>query len=89
MPHFTEAARKALRGLPRHVQAASVERVGLLAAARPHAWRGVKQLEVQRSVYSARIGIHHRLLFAVQDDELVVEDIIHRAELDHWLSRRS
>jgi ABC-type molybdenum transport system ATPase subunit/photorepair protein PhrA len=55
--------------------------VGALAAGEPGAWRAVKQAkDMPRQVLMARIGIHHRLLFRL-DDGLDVLDLVTRGSL--------
>ena len=58
-----------------------------LAAGRPNAWSYVKQLTKVRGVFSARAGIHHRVLFATSDRALDVLEVIHRKDLEQAVVR--
>lgn len=62
-----------------------------LAAGRPNAWSYVKQLTKVRGVFSARAGIHHRILFTTPSESgqrtLEVLDVIHRKDLEQAVER--
>jgi hypothetical protein len=79
---------KSLACLPRHVKANAVERAGALGAGRAAAWSGAKRMALDRSIHSVRLGLHHRMLFSLEGDELVIAEVISRKELEGWLSRR-
>ena len=54
---------------------------------RPIAWRGSKPMEGVERVWSARLGIHNRLLFRLHDAELEVLDVVTREDLLKTLER--
>jgi hypothetical protein len=84
---FTERASKALLDLAAPAADAVLGVVAGLAAGKPNAWGGTKQLKKVRGVYSARGGIHHRVLFDVERDTLRVLEIIHRKDLEVVVAR--
>lgn len=88
VPRYAARAAGALGDVPHHVGAAAARAVGGLAAGDEGLWRGVKQAkDMPRQVLMARIGIHHRLLFRVEDSELEVIDLVTRENLDTTLKR--
>lgn len=82
---FDRAAEAALAELPEAVVRPAIERAGELGGGRAGAFREVKRMRGVRHVFSCRLGIHHRMLFTLAPAELVVVEIIHRAELDRSL----
>ncbi len=65
LPRFAPRFREDLAGESPDLARRAIERVGALAAGNAAAWRGVKRLQASREIWSARIGIHHRLLFRI------------------------
>lgn len=62
--------------------------VGQLAAGDVHMWESVKQLKSTATpVYSARIGIRHRLVFRIVDETLQLDDLVTREGLDTTIKR--
>ena len=62
--------------------------VGTLAAGDGFAWKGVKRArDMARPVLMARVGIHHRLIFRIEGDDLTVVDLITREQLETTLKR--
>jgi hypothetical protein len=51
------------------------------------AWREVKRMLHVPGYYSVRVGIHHRVLFHLDDRVLQVDDVIHRQDLDATVRR--
>ncbi len=79
---FGPRAADAFAEVPRHVAAAAARTVGALAAGDAGPWGNVKPAkDMPRHVLMSRIGIHHRLLFRVDDGELAVLDLVSREEL--------
>lgn len=83
-PVFSNTARKSMQKIPVQVADAAMLAIAELSSAGVVAWSSVKRLKGAPSVFSQRIGIHHRLLFSLdmEGDELVVQDLIHRRELE-------
>lgn len=88
LPMFDETARHALQRLPLRVSRQAVAKAADLATGDVSAWREAKRLEGLKDLYSARVGIHHRLLFTLSPGMLQVEDVITREGLDAALKRR-
>lgn len=81
-PQFTDTAKTALGSVPRNVAAQAMRTIANLAAGDPAAWRIIKQAkDMRRQVLMARVGIHHRLLFRVENNVLDVLDIVTRESL--------
>jgi hypothetical protein len=88
IPQFERRFTDALDGVPAPVAAEAMRTVGALAAGDGVAWRGTKQAkDMARQVLMARVGIHHRLLFRVEDGRLEVLDLITREQLLTTLKR--
>jgi hypothetical protein len=54
-----------------------------LASADALAWSEVKRLVriASRTIYEGRIGIHYRVLFAIESKQLDVLEVVHRKDL--------
>ncbi len=90
VPRFTDSAARSLRGAPAAVAAAALALAAELAAGRAGPAARVKRLEETGDLWSARVGIHYRLLFRFRADagELEVCDLVHRGRLDATARRR-
>jgi hypothetical protein len=88
MPRLSRATEASLRDLPSRVVRDTLRLVADLCGGEASAWREVKQLErVNPAMYSARVGIHYRLLFRVEPGVLDIADIIPRQGLDAAIRR--
>jgi hypothetical protein len=87
VPVFSRAARESLSSFPIRIRKQAIELSATLASGEPSAWRNVKQMEGVAKVWSARLGIHVRLLFRVHDDHLEVLDVVTREDLLKVLER--
>jgi hypothetical protein len=87
VPRFSDRAAKALGALDPTAADAALALVAALAAGRPNAWSGTKHLTKVRSVMSARAGLYHRILFALEDRALVVLDVVPRKDLEQAVTR--
>ena len=88
IPNFGRRAVDALADVPAAVAAETMRTIGTLAAGDGFTWRGVKQAkDMARPVLMARVGIHHRVLFRVEDGTLDVLDVITREQLLTTLKR--
>lgn len=83
-PVFSSSARKSMRKIPVQVADAAMQAVAELTSAGAAGWSSVKRLKGAPGIFSQRIGIHYRLLFSVDpaSDELIVQELIHRRELE-------
>jgi len=83
-PVFSSSARKSMRKIPIQVADAAMLAVTELTSAGAAGWSSVKRLKRAPSVFSQRIGIHYRLLFSLDpaSDELIVQELIHRRDLE-------
>ena len=87
VPVFSRAAKDSLSGFPVRIRKQAIELSATLSSGDPAAWRNVKQMEGVAKVWSARLGIHNRLLFRVHDDHLEVLDVVTREDLLKVLER--
>jgi len=88
LPRFDRKFSDALADVPAPVAAEAVRTVGILASGDGFAWRSVKQAkDMARPVLMARVGIHHRMLFRVEDGVMDVLDLITRETLLTTLKR--
>jgi hypothetical protein len=87
-PTWTRKGRDALIAVPAHVARDALRTVADLAAADTAAWSAVKRPKaIGEPLLMARIGIHYRLLFRVDDGNLEVVDLVSRSNLDVTLKR--
>ena len=89
VPRFSERASKVTAELAADAAEGVLSVVFALAAGKPNAWGGVKQLTKVRGVLSARAGIHHRVLFTVSDPALEILEVLHRRDLEQVVARLS
>lgn len=87
VPRFSDRASKAVTDLSADAADGVLSVVAALAAGKPNAWGGVKQLAKVRGVLSARAGIHHRVLFSVEERTLYVAEVLHRKDLEQVVTR--
>jgi hypothetical protein len=87
IPVFQRKALDALGEMPPKVSRSAVSLAGRLGAGDKAAWRDVKRMQGMESVWTARIGIHHRLIFRVTGEELEVMDVVTREALLTSLER--
>jgi hypothetical protein len=87
VPRFSDRASKAVTDLAADAADGVLGVVAALASGKPNAWGGVKQLTKARGVLSARAGIHHRVLFSVDDRALQVLEVLHRRDLEQVVAR--
>jgi hypothetical protein len=87
VPQYSDRAAKAVTELAADAADGVLTVVAALAAGKPNAWGGVKQLTKVRGVLSARAGIHHRVLFAVRERTLDVLEVLHRRDLEQVVAR--
>jgi hypothetical protein len=82
LPRFSRAAESALRAMPSRNARHALDTIGALATGDAVAWSEVKRLvRVATPVYEGRIGIHYRVLFAIEGKGLDVLDVVHRKDL--------
>ena len=84
---FPRGFMETLRGFPKHVGRATMNRLGRLASGEPSAFDRIKQLKAYPTVLRARISDKHRLLFCLEPDRIRVVDLIQRADLDRRIER--
>ena len=87
VPVFARAAVASIENHPARIRKAAIETAAGLAVGDPIAWRGCKPMEGVDRVWSARLGIHNRLLFRLHDDHLEVLDVVTREDLLKTLER--
>lgn len=87
VPVFVESAKKHLHDLPADIAAAAVTCAAALAAGAEPTWHEVKRLKRAPDAFSARVGIHHRLLFRARADTIEVIDVVHRRDLPRAIDR--
>jgi len=85
---YTRRATRALRDLPAHASREALAVVSGLAAGDETFWRGIKRIARPRNpMFSIRIGIHYRAVFALHDGVLEVLDVLHRKDFDRMVMR--
>ena len=88
LPRFDRRVVDALADVPATVASEAMRTIGALTSGDGFAWRAVKQAkDMARQVLMTRVGIHHRLLFRVEDGTLDVLDLITRETLMTTLKR--
>lgn len=87
VPVFGDGVKKHLDDLPVDIAAAAVTCAAALAAGAEPTWHEVKRLKRAPDAFSARVGIHHRLLFRARTDTIEVIDVVHRRDLPRAIDR--
>lgn len=89
VPVWSPKAIDSLEGMPKHIASAAIAAAGALGGGKPEAWRHAKILEGMHGLCSARLGIHHRLLFRMDEEGVLdVEEVVTREDLDRALAAR-
>jgi hypothetical protein len=82
VPRLDAAAEASLRSMPARVVRDALRVVADLCSGEGTVWREIKQLErISPPMYSARIGIHYRVLFRMEPGVLEVAEIVAREGL--------
>jgi hypothetical protein len=82
IPHFERAAEASLIDMPSRVVRDALRVVSDLCSGEGNVWREIKQLErISPPMYSARVGIHYRLLFRMEPGVLQVYEVVAREGL--------
>lgn len=88
IPVVSRRVQDALADAPAQVAAEMLKTLGGLAAGDGFTWRGTKPAQdMPRPVLMARVGIHYRLLFRIEDGMLQTLDFVSRENLDTTLKR--
>ena len=88
LPRFDRKFSDAVADVPQPVASEALRTIGMLASGDGFSWKNVKQAkDMVRPLLMARVGIHHRLLFRVEDGVLDVLDLITRETLMTTLKR--
>ncbi len=87
IPIFAARSIEALSEMPPKVGRQAVTIAGRLGSGDRAAWRDVKRMQGMEGVWTARIGIHHRLIFTVDEEHLQVRDVVTREALLTTLER--
>ncbi len=88
LPIFGKDVERFLRDAPPRVAHDALVCVAELAAGDELRWSEVKQLARPSVVaYSGRIGIHYRVIFRLEPQRLLVDEIVHRKDLEGAVRR--
>jgi len=88
VPIWRPALMADIGSLPAHVAREALCTTAELAAGDAATWRAVKRAKgIATPILMARIGIHHRLLFCVNDSSLEVVELVTRESLHVTLKR--
>lgn len=88
IPVISRRVQDALAGAPVSVASEMLKLLGGLAAGDGFTWRGTKPAQdMPKPVLMARVGIHYRLLFRIEDGMLHTLDFVTRENLDTTLKR--
>jgi hypothetical protein len=86
IPEFSDEYRDSCRRMHGSVVMKSLKTAAGFAAHDRIVWRHTKALSSLPSIYSIRVGIHHRLLIRWEKEiRLEVLDLIQREQLDTWI----
>ncbi len=85
-PEFTPDFRNSTKSINRSIVAKALKAATGFSTQDRLIWRQTKALTALQSIYSIRVGIHHRLLIRWEKDvRLQVLDLIPRQELETWI----
>lgn len=85
-PTITERQFEALKALDGDLGRKAIHLLGDLCSGTTNAWHQVKRLKKSRDTFSARLGIHHRLLFTCTPTTLQLEAVVPRKDLDRYVA---
>ncbi len=86
VPNFDDGALASMKRLPKHVSEDALAVAAALGGGK--GWHNVKQMQdIAPPLFSVRLGIHHRMLFRIEQDRLQVCDVLPRESLDSQLKR--
>jgi hypothetical protein len=88
IPQFERGALDSLESLPARIARDAVMKAAELATGNESAWRDAKKLSRMSDLLSARVGIHHRMLFRVDQRVLRVEEVVPREGFEAAIRRR-
>ncbi|MHB8872614.1 MAG: YecA family protein [Myxococcaceae bacterium] len=88
VPRFEKGAVDSLESLPSRIARDAVLKAAELATGNESAWRDAKKLSRMSDLLSARVGIHHRMLFRVRERDLHVEEVVPREGFEAAIRRR-
>lgn len=92
LPVFEKSATDAMAGLPRTVVVQSIKTAAAIAVGEQTGGIKVSRIKKTADLWSARVGIHHRMLFQISSapcGELRVQYVIHRRDLEGVLKKLS
>ncbi len=78
---------ESLEALPSRVSEDVLVRLAELGGGDAAHWIEVKQLQAVAGLYSARVGIHYRVMFTIEGKTLKVHEVVHREGFDTALRR--
>jgi len=88
VPFFDKDVERFLRDAPPRVAHDALVAIAELGAGDELRWGEVKQLARPNVVaYSGRIGIHYRVIFRLEPGRLLVDEIVHRKDLEAAVRR--
>ena len=82
LPLLSERFERNLKNFPKQVQSKALQMLGLLCSGSSKAFSNSKKLIVSNEAWRVRIGLSYRLLYRKTDEHIIIEDIIHRKDLD-------
>jgi mRNA-degrading endonuclease RelE of RelBE toxin-antitoxin system len=88
LPVFADRFTAGLGRLPEDVARKAIHLSGRLAAGEEAAFHGAKRLVANRAIIRQRLGVY-RLLFRLEERELVVLECVHRRDLERAVERNS
>ncbi len=92
VPAFEKTATDAMAQLPQNVVSRSITTVSAIATGDQTNAVKVSRIKKFEGLWSARVGIHHRILFRISSTsprEIRVSHIIHRRELENLLKKQT
>ncbi len=87
LANWEPRAIESLEELPARVSEDVLVKVAELGGGDPAHWIEVKQLQGVAGLYTARVGIHYRVLFTLESQVLRVHEVVHREGFDTALRR--
>jgi hypothetical protein len=84
-PTYTKRLRSSLEHIPEATRKQTLILATRIAAGDQAAFRGVRRLEVDHTIWRCRVGRDYRMLFRLGNDELEVLDIVPRQGLERAL----
>ena len=87
LPIFHKEFSDHLRSLPLETQALALKIMGELASGSTKAFSQTRRLTLNKDLWRVRIGIHYRMIYRCNQENIHLVDIFHRKDLESFIKK--